>query len=193
MDWTNLVVSGHEVKIHKGFMHQYSAICAKMFEALLKLDQNSFDEIIFTGHSLGGALATIAAVFVKTSKINRLINKPIKLHTFGCPRVGDIGFNSLFTSLFPTQSAEKSFVWRVVNKTDPIPMSPSQTIFFTHHEVNPNYYQHVNSWVLVLNANPSESKVVSQNDNNLSFFGWGLSTSNVWQHKGSAYMDNLAK
>jgi Lipase (class 3) len=65
--------------VHEGFAH-----------ALAELGENSLDQLIqavacrilFTGHSLGAALATLAAS----------LRAPQALYTFGSPRVGDAAF-----------------------------------------------------------------------------------------------------
>ncbi len=74
------------VKVHSGFLYQYGDICSKIV--------NIFDNkkrIIFTGHSLGGALATLAAADCK----NFLPNY-ITCVTFGAPRVGNYHFMTYF-------------------------------------------------------------------------------------------------
>ena len=44
-----------------------------------------------TGHSLGGALATLAAIYIKETFVQETKDK-LKLFTFGSLRVGDINF-----------------------------------------------------------------------------------------------------
>lgn len=48
-----------------------------------------YPEIFFTGHSLGGALATVAvADLTAEGTVNHTLH-PVHLYTFGSPRVGN--------------------------------------------------------------------------------------------------------
>lgn len=78
-------------------------------------------QIFITGHSLGGALATLA-----TSHIIKLIadhkisaNSPI-LYTFASPRVGDLNFASNFSDL--------KECYRIANSEDIVPKIPIPTL-----------------------------------------------------------------
>lgn len=66
-------------KVHNGFLQAFRAI-EPAVAAWIK--QHGSGPIVFTGHSLGGALATLAASRWPTSR----------LITFGSPRVGDAAF-----------------------------------------------------------------------------------------------------
>ena len=111
--------------VHKGFYDQFNSIKAK-----LTLDINKYmndttikePKIIVTGHSLGGALATIAAC-----KYSYDYEFPIKCVTFGSPRVG----NSLFVEYF---NNKVDLSLRYVNDNDPIPLVPLP-IRFRHVDV----------------------------------------------------------
>lgn len=69
-------------------------------------------KVYITGHSLGGALATLCALAVK--KENPAVQ--VTCITFGAPRTGNIGFASLCDSKFEC--------WHVINEDDPIPRVP---------------------------------------------------------------------
>ncbi|MBN2617513.1 MAG: lipase family protein [Spirochaetales bacterium] len=68
--------------------------------------QNPNIPIWVTGHSLGGALATLCYP---------RIENPAGLYIYGSPRVGDKNFTKLFTN---------KNVWRVENLKDPVTMVP---------------------------------------------------------------------
>lgn len=74
------------VKVHSGFLYQYNDI----FDKLVRIFDNN-KKIIFTGHSLGGALATLAAADCKHFAQNY-----ITCVTFGAPRVGNYHFVKYF-------------------------------------------------------------------------------------------------
>mmetsp|Transcript_62761 Transcript_62761/g.73012 ORF Transcript_62761/g.73012 Transcript_62761/m.73012 type:complete len:315 (+) Transcript_62761:25-969(+) len=55
--------------------------------------------ILFTGHSLGSALTTQAALDAKLEGL--LENRNVQVYAFGSPRVGNYDFASLYNSLLP--------------------------------------------------------------------------------------------
>lgn len=101
------VTLANNVTVHRGFYHQFVAI-EEAVSSLLE-ENHEGKEIIFCGHSLGGALATFAAVHF-AQKLN---SKKIICITFGSPRVGCVKFVKWFDSLVHDH-------WRVSNKEDAI-------------------------------------------------------------------------
>lgn len=76
-------------RVHAGFLAAYQAVHAPLQAALEQLP--STGRLIFTGHSLGAAVATLAAAEFRA-------HQP-ELVTFGSPRVGDAGFAALLQGL----------------------------------------------------------------------------------------------
>jgi triacylglycerol lipase len=77
--------------------------------------------IWITGHSLGGALATLSAA--------RLREKDQSVHglyTFGSPRVGDREFQEEFNVDF------RSKAFRFVNRNDAVTRIPMRSMFYSH-------------------------------------------------------------
>ena len=71
-----------------------------------------------TGHSLGAALATLATI--------RLTNDGIPvngLYTYGCPRVGEVKFRSLFEENVTARA------YRLVNNNDIVARIPIPGFF----------------------------------------------------------------
>ncbi len=93
-------------KIHRGFSKAFSEV---HFEIQKYLDNELKDdkEIFITGHSLGGALATVASKKLKNKNIPAC-------YTFGSPRVGDEDWMSNF----------KTPMYRLVNSADPVTIMP---------------------------------------------------------------------
>lgn len=121
------------ILVHKGFLNYFNELKE---DILLDLTQssNQFHTIQVSGHSLGGAMATIAAAF-----IGELVNKPlltgqfkpidrvkkrIVCHTIGSPRVGNIGFVNWFQS-----QVDESM--RIANDDDPVTIFPLSCLY-TH-------------------------------------------------------------
>ncbi len=75
LTWTDWPSGG---VVHSGFKQAFDAVWPSVATALGALP----DPLFMTGHSLGGALATLAAS----------VHRPAGLVTFGCPRVGDEAF-----------------------------------------------------------------------------------------------------
>ncbi len=98
-----------DVAVHEGFRLALDSVWPEIEEALADLSC----PIFFTGHSLGGALATLAA--------SR--RAPKALYTFGCPRVG----NSRFV-----KSLEGIPTFRIVDDWDLVTMVPPEMLGFRH-------------------------------------------------------------
>ncbi|KAK2077296.1 hypothetical protein QBZ16_004930 [Prototheca wickerhamii] len=70
-------------------------------------------KLFVTGHSLGGALAILAAADIR----RRHPDLPMTVYTYGAPRVGNLGFVQEYLRRVPD-------TWAVVNDQDPIPRIP---------------------------------------------------------------------
>lgn len=99
-------------RVHSGFMEQYDDIS---FDLLTALDEVERKPLFITGHSLGGAVATIAARRLDAER------RVAACYTFGSPRVGTEGWIAQI----------KTPIYRIVNSADPVPMVPfSGTVMF---------------------------------------------------------------
>jgi len=95
--------------VHCGFKHEFFKIWEAVDECLSELP--SHFSIFYTGHSLGGALATLAATR----------RPPSAVYTFGSPRVGDATF---------VHSLRHVPIFRVVNNRDLVTLLPPSRIPF---------------------------------------------------------------
>jgi hypothetical protein len=82
-------------------------------------------ELWVTGHSLGAAMASIAATTIATTKL--FDADKIKLVTFGQPRVGDHSYATLVDSTI-------AYSYRIIHQNDIVPTVPPSWLF--------NYYHH---------------------------------------------------
>jgi predicted lipase len=110
------------ITVHSGFKDLYQV----HRDTILKYLQEIIStyptyNVRITGHSLGGALATIMALDVQ---LNYNIQN-VKLLTFGSPRVGNAAFASAFNA-----STIQHF--RLVHAKDPVPHFP-EMLFGFHH------------------------------------------------------------
>lgn len=69
--------------------------------------------VYVTGHSLGGAVASLTALMVKA----RLKRPDVRLYSYAAPRVGDPAFVAAYNALLPAS-------YRVVNLADMVPIVP---------------------------------------------------------------------
>ncbi|KAB8072299.1 Alpha/Beta hydrolase protein [Aspergillus leporis] len=129
--------------------------------------------LIFTGHSLGGALATLGAVLEGTP------TRPIYLFTYGCPELGNYNFAQFITNnLFPN---DRLLGFRVTHTDDPVPK-----ILSTSKLVNRTWQYSTTSpefWITSRNGVPvliKDIEVISGIDNKSG--NLGTNTSEISAH-----------
>lgn len=99
--------------VHIGFNHAFTSMQPAIDE-FVKSNADATGLIHVIGHSLGGAVATLAADWLSVRR-----PKKVKLYTFGCPKPGLVFFaNSLTTKLLTSN------IYRVYHSTDVVPMVP---------------------------------------------------------------------
>ncbi|KAI9078782.1 hypothetical protein K1719_039240 [Acacia pycnantha] len=114
-----------EVQVHSGFLTAYDSVRTRII-SLIRLAIGYTDDhseaphkwhVYVTGHSLGGALATLLALELSS---NQLVKKGaiyVTMYNFGSPRVGNKNFAEVYN-----EKVKDS--WRVVNHRDIIPTVP---------------------------------------------------------------------
>lgn len=86
------------IRVHAGFMAQYKTIRGFVHSHITSTYKKCFNnEIIFCGHSLGGALAVLAGVDCEYN----FKYKPTVI-TFGCPRLGNKAFRDSTNKRIPS-------------------------------------------------------------------------------------------
>ncbi len=100
-------------RVHRGFWNALDEVWLEVRQVIQEFRKGP-KPLWLTGHSLGGALATLATAQLLQS------NDPVRgLYTFGQPRVGDRRFAQAFDSEF------KARAFRFVNDNDIVPELPS--------------------------------------------------------------------
>jgi len=127
------------VLVHRGFLEQFTSVEPEI-ESFMRMHADAFDEIICCGHSMGGALATIAAVYLETCDASPTHQKEkeekeekeeyqrrdciCRCYTFGSPRVGNAAFARFFEKRFSSSSRtgreKKARSVRVFIVSDPV-------------------------------------------------------------------------
>ena len=96
--------------VHVGFNSTFTSMLPQIRSFLAKNKVTGTVHCI--GHSLGGAVASLAADWLK-----KKAGKSVKLYTFGAPRVG-----TYFFAKSTTENLKIENIHRVYHKTDPVPM-----------------------------------------------------------------------
>ncbi|MDH5354702.1 MAG: lipase family protein, partial [Gammaproteobacteria bacterium] len=96
--------------VHIGFNHTFSSMLPDIRTFILEAKSRGIIHCI--GHSLGGAVASLAADWVSRNTANST-----RLYTFGAPRVGTEWFAKSTTA-----SIGNTNMYRVYHRTDPVPM-----------------------------------------------------------------------
>lgn len=99
--------------VHIGFNQIFNSLLPQL-KAFLDNHPHITGAIHCIGHSLGGAVASLVADWVKSHRAN-----PVRLYTFGAPRVGMDGFAKRLTN-----QLSAAHIYRVHHKTDPVSMIP---------------------------------------------------------------------
>lgn len=102
-------------KVHSGFLDAFEAACPAL-DAILA-SKRPEQSLWLAGHSLGGALATLAAAHIGAENIEGLF-------TYGCPRVGD----RAFVKTLPERNYE-----RFVHRDDWVTTVPPEQLLGYHH------------------------------------------------------------
>jgi triacylglycerol lipase len=110
--------------VHKGFQDALDLIWPAMSRAALQYATeycdgiHALDRLSFTGHSLGGAIAVLAATkfLSENSVANGVLRQRTEVYTFGQPKVGDRKFvckaNNMVRRIFRVRN-EGDCVWKL--------------------------------------------------------------------------------
>jgi len=105
--------------VHRGFKKEVDDLWPQLEQMLVSNKTNLTKHLWFTGHSLGGAMASICAGRCLLSHIDTL---PQQVHTFGSPRVG--------TKRYINHAKIDYFRW--VNNNDIVTRSPPAWLGYRH-------------------------------------------------------------
>eukprot|EP01138_Halocafeteria_seosinensis_P003081 gb/GECG01003149.1/.p1 GENE.gb/GECG01003149.1/~~gb/GECG01003149.1/.p1 ORF type:complete len:313 (+),score=31.07 gb/GECG01003149.1/:1-939(+) len=109
-------------KVHSGFYDSYHSLRSQILSGFRQLEVTTSTAVHITGHSLGAAMATVAAYDLKITGYN-----VVQGFTFGDPRVGNKAFSQAFS-----RTLGQSTVYRVTHWRDPVPHLPLELMDFYH-------------------------------------------------------------
>ncbi|KAJ7214486.1 alpha/beta-hydrolase [Mycena pura] len=103
----------NNVNVHHGFLDAYNNVAYDVLGTVrAELQKFPTYRVVVTGHSLGGAIASLAAPSLK----NALPNADIRLFTFGQPRVGNDKYARYVEDLIGVEN-----IFRAVHTFDGVP------------------------------------------------------------------------
>ncbi|PSC72147.1 Phospholipase A(1) chloroplastic [Micractinium conductrix] len=105
--------------VHSGFLSAFDSVrpaVLSLVAALLAGEERGW-RIFLTGHSLGGALATLGAWDCAHRKWDCQEPPELVVYTFGAPRVGNRPWAEHYNELVPS-------TWRIVNERDSVATVP---------------------------------------------------------------------
>lgn len=97
-------------KLHAGFLRAFQMSCDSIISQCLAADR-----VVLVGHSMGGALACMAAYVLVTEY--RMPLDRVKVVTLGTPRMGNSTWANLYGDAVPQ-------TWRIATAADPITRLP---------------------------------------------------------------------
>ncbi|KAI9819807.1 MAG: hypothetical protein M1832_003882 [Thelocarpon impressellum] len=116
-----------DCKVHKGFWLSWLELRSDITKAVnAAIEANPGFSVVFTGHSLGGAVATIAAADIRRA------GTQVALYTYGSPRIGNAKLAEFITAQAPGAN------FRVTHRDDPVPRLPP--ILFQYQHVSPEFH-----------------------------------------------------
>ncbi|MSQ09607.1 MAG: lipase family protein [Dehalococcoidia bacterium] len=119
-DFNIRLLPGPAGKVHVGFKVALLQVWAQIWDYLQANRRGR--SLWVTGHSLGGALATMAV-----AKLRLEHDEPVNgLYTYGGPRIGDRDFQRAFDADFERQT------YRYVNNSDIVSRIPLRTMAYSH-------------------------------------------------------------
>ncbi|KAL2132308.1 hypothetical protein VTI74DRAFT_3944 [Chaetomium olivicolor] len=112
--------------VHTGFFASWAEISSRVIAAVRTAKAaNPSYQVIVTGHSLGGAVGTLAAAYIRKAGF------AADLYTYGSPRVGNAAFVEFVT-------AQPGAEYRITHTVDPVPRLPP--IFVNYRHTSPEYW-----------------------------------------------------
>ena len=126
-------------------------------ENLEQMKLDSGYQIIFAGHSLGGAMgAAFCYMILDLGLISTAKNHPV-LYTYGQPRTGNYQFKDALEK-------ETSYIMRMINELDVVPLIPpcalKELIGFTCKETEVETYWHTEPAIVIVNTTNSTQNSV---------------------------------
>jgi hypothetical protein len=129
-------------RAHRGFHQAYQA-AKQQIVTQLKAAVGKYPDyqLIVTGHSLGGAMATMIATSLRKESELKDIGQKAHLYTYGAPKVGN-------PALMKEIESRNHQNYRVTKGSDPVPHVPIDFgLAFDFHQFYPQYHIKTNTLI----------------------------------------------
>ncbi|PPQ73186.1 hypothetical protein CVT24_010017 [Panaeolus cyanescens] len=115
------------VLVHRRFLTEWSSVSSFVLDTISKqlIGRSEYD-IVTVGHSVGGAIASLAALTIKL----KFPFTKMYVYTYGQPRTGNLAYAKCVNKLFGTGNS-----FRVTHTKDLIPHLPHTINGYVHHGV----------------------------------------------------------
>ncbi|KAG2097543.1 Alpha/Beta hydrolase protein [Suillus discolor] len=114
-----------DAHVHTGFLYAFRSVGDRVLNVLREqFKEYPQYDVTVSGHSLGGAIASIAALSIR----NSFPDAALRLFTFGQPRTGDQSFAELVETLIGVDN-----VFRGVHSFDGVPTIIPTRLGYRHH------------------------------------------------------------
>ncbi|KAF9048791.1 alpha/beta-hydrolase [Panaeolus papilionaceus] len=124
------------VRVHSGFLVAWDSIALQVSTIVrTQLASHPDYEVVTVGHSLGGSLATLAAVALKSN----FMELNVRTYSYGAPRTGNQKFAEYVNANFG------ELVHRVVHGNDGVPTMIPVSLGYHHHGIEYWQYTHPSS------------------------------------------------
>ena len=158
--------------VHAGFDAAFQSVKVELLESVLEAAKageaaGKRPMIRIAGHSLGAALAVLAAYEISNDSSITARISGIEVVTFGSPRIGNKVFSDAYDSAVPTSI-------RIVNKDDIIPRTPIRSFGYEHEGEEIWTRPSDNANVICTHEDPNCSDGVSMLDLNIEDHSYAL-------------------
>ncbi|KAL3422290.1 lipase [Phlyctema vagabunda] len=162
-------------KVHHGYLESWKEI-QSVVEKDLKAALEAYPDyhIVFTGHSLGGAVASIGAAVMRNAGYH------IDLYTYGQPRIGSADISNYITHQAPSKGRN----YRVTDWNDLVPQlpahDPAEDAEWDHF--GPEYWINKDGTsVHAADIHVIDTPLYSSEGNSKFFpFGWSIATHKLY-------------
>ncbi|KAG1739802.1 Alpha/Beta hydrolase protein [Suillus occidentalis] len=114
-----------DAHVHTGFLYAFRSVGGRVLDVLREqFEKCPLYDVAVSGHSLGGAIACIAALSIRTT----FPDAALRLFTFGQPRTGDHSFAELVETVIGIDN-----IFRGVHSFDGVPTMIPTRLGYRHH------------------------------------------------------------
>lgn len=150
----------NEIEVHAGFWNGLQEVWPKVKDSITQFlntftERRQKPEIYFTGHSLGGAMALLAAYDLQQNKA--IESSTMHVYTFGQPKCGNQAFAQAVQTCIPHYH-------RVVNYLDPVSVIPTSSMLGNSHYMHTGHMQWLNFQNTFLHDQEQYEKALEKTD-----------------------------